>query len=262
MSLTFTDGLPPLRPRPDAWGQVRMWRRGLFVSLLLALGVAIKAPILAVERLTVAPRRPISPWVTVWTCRAVLGAMGVPWRAVGRIADPPVALLANHSSWLDIFALNAVGPLVFVSKAEVAAWPVLGFLARLTGTLFIRRDRPGEVGGQALAVARRLDRSERVVIFPEGTTSDGRRVLPFKPALIEAARGRAVQPVTIRWTAPPGVDPTIFAWHGTDTFRPHLAAVLALPRGGSVEVTLHAPIAGGDRKAVARLAERAVRAGF
>ena len=170
-------------------------------------------------------------------------------------------VVANHSSWLDILALGALGPLVFVSKAEVAGWPGIGWLARATGTLFVRRDRRGEAGGQVAAIRERIERGEVVCLFPEGTSSDGRRVLPFKPTLLAAVPpGMPVQPVSLAWRAPEGEDPRFYGWFGGAELGVHAWAVLGARRAGGVAVRRHAPlVAGTDRKALAREAEGLVR---
>lgn len=179
----------------------------------------------------------------------------------------PGAMVANHASWLDIFALNARAPVVFVAKAEVAGWPGIGLLARATGTLFIQREARGEAARQAEALAGRLRAGQRLLFFPEGTSSDNRRCLPFKPALFAGLllpglpTGLRVQPVTVRYEGPPGEDPRFHAWWGDMEFGPHALAVLAAPRGGRVTVTFHPPIPveGRDRKRLAAEAEAAVR---
>jgi 1-acyl-sn-glycerol-3-phosphate acyltransferase len=108
------------------------------------------------------------------------------------------------------------------------------------------------------------------LFFPEGTSTDGRRVLPFKPTLFEAffdpglAPGLRVQPVSVAYHAPDGADPAFYGWWGDMEFAAHLLKVLAHPRGGSVTVVWHAPLVVADfagRKPLARAAEEAVRAG-
>ncbi len=179
----------------------------------------------------------------------------------------PGAFVANHSSWLDIFALNARAPMVFVAKSEVAAWPGIGWLARATGTMFVRREARAEVAGQAQALADRLREGARLALFPEGTSTDNRRVLPFRSALLSGLLapglppGLRLQPVTLVYEAPSGQDPRFYAWYGEAAFGPHALAVLAAPRGGGVRVTFHDPIpvAGRDRKSLAAEAETCVR---
>ncbi len=227
----------------------------------------IKLALRLVERPFSHPRRPVSPAITVLVCRAALHILGLRTLALGTLMTNPGALLANHSSWLDILVLNARQPVVFVSKAEVATWPGIGLLARATGTVFIRREARGEVAAQARAISERLQAGQTLVLFAEGTSTDNRRVLPFKPALLAGVlasgmpHGVAVQPVTLSYESPEGEGPSFFAWFGDMEFGPHALAVLAARRRGSVRVTYHAPILvkGRDRKSLAAEAEAAIR---
>jgi 1-acyl-sn-glycerol-3-phosphate acyltransferase len=267
MSLTWQGESDMALPRPGAAGWARAVRRAVPLVLLLVAGVAVKGAIRLVERPLCGERRPVSPWVTVLVCRGALRIIGLRAEVAGRPMRSGGAMVANHSSWLDIFALNAQAPVVFVSKAEVARWPGIGLLARITGTLFIRREARAEAAAQARALAGRLRTGQVLLFFPEGTSTDGRRVLPFKPALFAGLldpalpEGLRVQPVTLAWRAPEGEDPRFYGWWGGAHFGEHALAVLAARRQGGVRVTFHAPIpvAGRDRKALAAEAEAAVR---
>jgi len=268
MSITWHgDAPPPAPPQPaGAGGWALALGRGAALGgvtfgclgLLLALRLA--------ERPLFGRRRPWTPRITQFVCRAAFVIIGIKRRVRGRPIAGPGAMLANHASWLDIFTLNASARVVFVSKAEVADWPGIGWLARATGTLFIRRDRRA-VTAEAARVAERLAEGQLLLLFPEGTSSDGRRVLPFRPALLAplAEADAQVQPVSVIYTAPPGADPRFYGWWGGMEFGPHLLSVLAARRQGTVEVVYHPPLAAGatgDRKALACAAEAAVRAGF
>lgn len=189
----------------------------------------------------------------------------------------PLLIAANHVSWTDIMVLAATVDVHFIAKAEVAGWPVFGWLAKLQRTVFIDRARPRSAGEQAGAIAARLADGDPMVLFAEGTTSDGVRLLPFKSTLFSAARmalgvngdvmeGAAVQPVAIVYTRLHGMrmsrrDRMKMSWIGDQTLVPHLGELLG--RGG-VDVELHfgEPIALGpdaDRKQIAREAEKRVR---
>ena len=211
--------------------------------------------------------RPWSPRITVGVCRAALAILGIARRRRGARAALAGAQVANHSSWLDIFALNAEGPLAFVSKAEVAAWPGIGRLARATGTVFIERRR-AEAGRQREVLRARLAAGQTLAVFPEGTSTDGRRVLPFKTTILAAfaeAPGLLIQPVTVLWHAPPGTRADLHGWWGDMAFGAHLLAILAAPRGGAVVLIHHAPVAVADlpdRKRLAPALQRAVAAGM
>ena len=261
-------GEPPAwPPRPSALGWLLVVLRGTAVLSVLLSGVLLILPLRSAERLAAGRRRPVTgPWVQ-GVCRVCLWLMGIRWRRVGRPMRGPGAMVANHSSWLDIFALNAAAPVFFVSKAEVASWPGINILTGVTDTHFVARD-PRLARLQAAEFAERTAQGHRLLFFPEGTSTDGRRVLPFKPTLFQAfldpalPLGLAVQPVSVAYHAPAGRDPRFYGWWGDMALGPHLLAVLAEPRQGRVVVTLHPPIpvAGLDRKALSAAAEAAVRA--
>ena len=166
--------------------------------------------------------------------------------------------------------LNASKRIFFVAKSEVAGWPVIGWLARGTGTVFIRRDRRDARRQQALLEAR-LGAGHPLLFFPEGTSTDGQRVLPFKTTLFAALTTEAlrdaltVQPVTLVYHAPAGEDSRFYGWWGDMEFAQGLLKVLAARRQGWVEVIYHPPLRVADypdRKALAAACEAAVRKGF
>ncbi|WP_353472556.1 lysophospholipid acyltransferase family protein [Salipiger sp. H15] len=247
---------------------VRAVLRGGLIALLLLCGILVKLAVLLAERLFRQGRRVWSPAVTQAVCRLVFVVLGMRHEARGPRMTGPGAYVANHSSWLDIFALNARRNVLFVSKAEVAGWPGIGLLARLTGTVFINRDRR-EARAQPKIIEARLLAGDRLLFFPEGTSTDGLRILPFKTTLFEAFLSEdlkdtlQVQPVTVAYHAPPGADPAFYGWWGDMALGPHLVQVLGARRQGRVEVTYHAPLRVADypdRKALARAAEARLRA--
>ncbi|MBB5723841.1 1-acyl-sn-glycerol-3-phosphate acyltransferase [Loktanella ponticola] len=182
----------------------------------------------------------------------------------------PGAIVANHASWLDIFALNARKRIYFVSKSEVANWPGIGWLARATGTVFIKRDRK-DAANQINVFQTRLEAGHKLLFFPEGTSTDGLQVLAFKPTLFAAffADGlretMRIQPVTVKYLPADGVDPRIYGWWGDMDFGPHMLATLAASHQGAVSVRYHAPVQVRDfanRKDLSFAVEAAVRAGL
>ncbi|MEO1239363.1 MAG: lysophospholipid acyltransferase family protein, partial [Pseudomonadota bacterium] len=229
-------------------------------GLVLLLGLRL------IERPLFGARRPWTPFITQRVCRGALGLLGIRRHVQGQAA-PGVPLVANHGSWLDIFALNAAARVYFVAKSEVAHWLGIGWLARATGTVFVRRVR-GDAARQRSELAARLAVGHALMFFPEGTSTDSRRILAFKPTLFAAIHDQGkgqVQPVTVIYTAPPGEDPRYFGWWGDMDFGSHLGKLLAGPKGGRVEVVFHAPIdvtEHPDRKALAKAAETAVRSVF
>ena len=136
-----------------------------------------------------------------WWSAGMLEAMGVGLRAVGTIHPAPVLLLANHVSWLDILAINAIEPVRFVSKADVRQWPLLGYLVAAGGTLFIERERKRDALRVVHQVADALRAGQRIAVFPEGTTGSGPELLPLHANLMQAAIATAtpVQPVALRY---------------------------------------------------------------
>jgi 1-acyl-sn-glycerol-3-phosphate acyltransferase len=175
--------------------------------------------------------------------------------------------VANHSSWLDIFTLNAAQRVYFVSKAEVAGWAAIGWLARATGTVFIAR-KGTEAKAQQEVFEARLRVGHRLLFFPEGTSTDAIRVLPFKSTLFAAFYSHGldrvlhIQPVTVMYHAPQGADPRYYGWWGQMAFAGHLLKTLATWRQGWVEVIFHPEVpvdAFADRKQLAAHCERVIR---
>lgn len=188
--------------------------------------------------------------------------------------------LANHSSWLDIIILSGICPLAFVAKSEVSSWPLFGLLAQLQNTIFVHRGDRTRTLGDRDTIRARIESGDGIVIFPEGTSSDGNRVLPFKSALLGAAElplgegddGEVyayVQPVSLGYVANYGIPmgrerrPS-YAWYGDMELVPHLWESFA---SGPVDVVVefHGPLTAtevGGRKQLAERAERVVRAGL
>jgi lyso-ornithine lipid O-acyltransferase len=209
--------------------------------------------------------------------RILCALIGVRIRQIGvRSTASPALILSNHVSWLDISVIAALSPVVFVAKNEVARWPVLGWLAKLQRTIFISRQARHQTGAATREIAGRLLGGDAVVLFAEGTSSDGNRVLPFRSALVGAvhhALGNSthhtsimVQPMSLAYVGFGGVPMgwalrERVAWYGDADLMPHLARVLA---SGAVDVTVSwgeatAYDISADRKAIAREAEKSVR---
>jgi 1-acyl-sn-glycerol-3-phosphate acyltransferase len=212
--------MPPWRP----------WLKGtaiagLFVLGLLAVSVVMPGLRLALGRRSGAARAAI---VLAWN-RAVCRILNLRIQVAGT-ADPDAGLLvSNHVSWLDIVALGAQRPCLFVAKEEVAGWPVLGVLARGIDTLFVRRGDPAQTAAVAEQMLWRLRRGQRVLLFPEGTTTPGERVLRFHSRLMKPAvlAGTRVQAVALRYG---GEARREAPFVGDDDFLPHLLRILRLDR--------------------------------
>ncbi|MEO0486679.1 MAG: lysophospholipid acyltransferase family protein [Pseudomonadota bacterium] len=215
----------------------------------------------AIERPLFGQRRPLTPWITQYVCRSAFVILGMGYRVEGRPMAAPGAVVANHGSWLDIFALNAPQRIYFVSKSEVAGWPGIGWLARATGTVFIKRDR-AEAARQLAMFRARLGHGHRLLFFPEGTSTDGKRVLPFMSTLFAAffdpkmPDDTALQAVTVIYSAPEGEDHRFYGWWGGMTFEGHLWKVLSARRQGSVRVVFHEPVPVAELKGRKEAAER------
>ncbi len=129
-----------------------------------------------------------------WYHRQVCRLLGIRIHQRGAIAeDRPVLLIANHISWIDISVLSAVGPVSFVAKSEVGTWPFISWLAKLQGSVFVERTQRMNTHTSANEITDRLRRGDHIVIFAEGTSSDGNRVLPFRTSLFAAAKPRGDQ---------------------------------------------------------------------
>ncbi|SNT08372.1 lysophospholipid acyltransferase family protein [Tropicimonas sediminicola] len=271
MSATWqSDQLPPGPGKLGARDWFRVIRRGLPLGIVVFGCLGLLLLLRLIERPIFGLRRPVTPWITRFVCSSAFVLLGIHRKVVGRPVGGRAAVVSNHASWLDIFALNAGDSVYFVSKAEVAGWPGIGWLARATGTVFINRDRKEAAAQRALFEAR-LMAEHRLLFFPEGTSTDGRQVLPFKSTLFEAFLNDGlkdslqIQPVTLVYRAPEGTDPRFYGWWGDMDFGPHLLKILAAPRQGSVEVIYHpaVPVAGnGNRKTLAARCEAEVRSGL
>jgi 1-acyl-sn-glycerol-3-phosphate acyltransferase len=194
---------------------------------------------------------------------------GLTPRVSGAPAGPGSLIVANHISWADIPALASVLDADFVAKADVAGYPALGSLARRTGTIFIERERRSQAGAQMGFVRARLETGRRVVLFPEGTTSNGAVLLPFRSSLFAAAdAARTVQPVMLRYTMRGGepIDPDLLAriaWIGDQAMLPNAAALAAVRVG--ITIAFHTPVdpaAFASRKALADHCRDAIAAGY
>jgi 1-acyl-sn-glycerol-3-phosphate acyltransferase len=241
--------------------------RGAVLGTVVFGGLLVLLLVRLVERPLCGVDRPVTPYITQGVCRAAFGILGIPLLVRGPRMKVRGAVVANHSSWLDIFALNARKNVYFVSKSEVASWPGIGWLARATGTVFIRRD-PRDVKNQVALFEERLQHGHRLLFFPEGTSTDGIRVLPFKPTLFAPffadtlVHDMHIQPVTVIYHPPEESDPRFYGWWGDMGFGEHLLKVLAQRKQGKVELVYHAPVRVDDfpnRKSLASHLETQVR---
>ncbi|MBP0482915.1 lysophospholipid acyltransferase family protein [Sagittula salina] len=270
MSPTWNSSEPPPDPVRLGWRDwLRVILRAVPIVAILGLGLALMGLIRLLERPLFGVDRPWTPHITPVVCRMVLRIMGLTVRTEGTRLQGRGAIVANHATWLDIFVLNSRKTVYFVSKAEVAGWPGIGLLARATGTVFITRD-PRAAKAQAAQLRERLLHGHRLLFFPEGTSTDGLRVLPFKTTLFaaffdaEVVHEMRVQALSVVYHAPEGRDARFYGWWGDMDFGPSLVQVLATRHQGSVELVYHLPVRVDDyanRKSLAAHLETQVRDG-
>jgi lyso-ornithine lipid O-acyltransferase len=206
--------------------------------------------------------------------RCLLKLIGFQVRTHGAMNNSaPVFYVANHISYLDIPVLGALLPASFVAKSEVASWPVFGFMARLFDTVFIER-RQARAAKQRDTLGEHMAARHNLILFPEGTSTDGQRVLPFKSSLFGAIENAArdidvsVQPVSVSCTAIDGLPVTqnlrhVYGWYGDLSLIPHLWLAFKCGRF-TIDVIFHPPIHAKDmpnRKDLAAACQKAVAHG-
>lgn len=260
-------GQPEPEFPPLTLGQkLRVTWRGVVIVALFAVTFTIYLLGLLIEKLL--PRLGLSTAMIWIFCALTSRVIGLRVIVEGTPMSHGGARVANHSSWLDIFSYRTAAQIYFVSKAEVANWPGVGFIARNTGTMFIARKRT-DAKRQEAQFHDRLSRGDRLCFFPEGTSTDGLRVLPFKSSLFAAfvqpdLRDLMwVQPMTAIYNAPDGLPENFYGWWGDMEFGGHVLQVLGRSVGGSVRVVFHEPVRAADfadRKSLAAHCDRAVRA--
>ena len=249
-------------------GWCRVVLRGVMLGGVTFGALALLLLVRVVERPLFGATRPITPYITQGVCRVAFRIMGIRLCIHGKPMVQRGAVVANHASWLDIFALNAAQRVYFVSKSEVAGWPGIGWLARATGTVFIAR-KTADAKLQQTVFEARLRAGHRLLFFPEGTSTDTLRVLPFKPTLFAAFYTHGmeqvmhIQPASVIYHAPKGADARFYGWWADMDFASHLKMVLASPRQGAIDVIMHDPLAVDDfpdRKALSAACEAVIRA--
>lgn len=246
--------------------------------LILAGFLALTLPLMPVQALLLRFRPELARTFPHWYHRKVCRLLGIRLHIQGAVAaERPVLLIANHTSWLDIPVLSAVAPLSFIAKSEVASWPFVSWLAYLQRTVFVDRNRRTTVGETANVMIERLNAGDTLVLFAEGTSSDGNRVLPFRSALFGAvlpSHGAApdsrvaMQTLSLAYTHLHGVpigraERPLVGWYGDMEMAGHAWTLL---RAGPLDVAIKIgpPITLAtfpDRKALTRFTESEVRAG-
>ena len=245
--------------------------------VVVALFVLATLPLMPLQWLSITLKSRLCRAIPVLYHRFLLALLGIRVRRTGApTGQRPLRIVANHCSWLDISIITAQAPVVFVAKSEIARWPFFGLLAKLQRTVFVERDRRHKTGEVNAQIAQRLAEGDPVLLFGEGTAGDGNRVLPFRTALIGAARDAIasaehvreifIQPLSIAYVSQQGIPlgrhlrPRA-AWYGKMKLVDHIGRIV---RVGAIDVsvTWGEPIAYDaetDRKALARKLESTIR---
>lgn len=268
---TWKEAEPPALPAPTFLQKLRGGLRivaALIVTVILLLVFVIGKGLKPI----------LGPWVTfqyaaarLWS-RLMLAIFGLRPVVSGAPIRKGGVLVANHASWVDILALRSATRVNFVSKAEVRDWPGVGVIAAICETVFIERRRTAAKRQQAELLERMLA-DELLCIFPEGTSTDGLRVLPFKSSLMSVLftegvhENALVQPVSLIYRPAPwlGLPENFYGWWGSMKFESHVWAVAMRSRGGVAEIVFHDAVRAADwpdRKALTRHCELAVRSAF
>jgi len=250
--------------------------RSVRAFLVLVTFFAFTVPLMPLQLLFMRTGSRYARTFPNWYHRQVCRIIGIRLNVEGEIAEQQgVLIVSNHISWLDITVLSAVAPVSFVAKQEVSTWPFVKWLAKLQRSIFIDRERPSEVGTKANEILNRLEAGDHVVLFAEGTSSDGNTVLPFRTALFGAAKPTggapmgsnvSVQTLALTYTKLYGLPlgrrgrPQV-AWYGNMDMASHAWKLLGLgPLDVQIRIGPPVPLDDfPDRKALARYAEGKVR---
>ena len=205
------------------------------------------------------------PW---YYHRILVRLLGITVDIEGQMPAAPTLLVSNHVSWLDIPILSSVTPLSFIAKREVASWPLFGWMAKLQRSIFINRESRSSIVHFSQMIKARFLLSDSLVLFPEGTSGDGKTVKPFKSSYFGVADNQsvAVIPISIIYLTHYGIPLTqrrrpSFAWYGDMELVPHLwSSLKAGPLG--VKIIIHPELPKRGRKQTSAMAENIIRNGL
>lgn len=246
--------------------------RGLMIG---AFFFTMTPPLISIQWLLDTLRLPGWGFIATNYYRLLCRLLRIHIRVVGEpVRGRPALFVSNHVSWVDILVIGSIMPVAFVAKREVADWPLVGVTAKLQRTIFVDRTRRRQTGHVVGEIVRRLTGGTSVVLFAEGTSSDGNRVLPFRSALVGAVEeagshagcGILIQPMSIGYTGQHGIPMgrqhrPLVAWYGDLDFMPHIKDFIA---HGVVDAVVSygepTAAAGADRKTMTKSLESAVRA--
>src|SRR3954453_13017928 len=249
----------------------------LRLVLVLTAAALVTFPLMPVQWAAIRLNWRLRRRIPVFYHRTMCRLLGIRVRSIGApIKTHPLLIVAKHSSWMDISILTSLTPVVFVAKSEIARWPLFGLLAKLQRTVFVERDRRQKTGEVNAEIGRRLAEGDPVLLFGEGTAGDGNRVLPFRSALIGAARDAVasaehvtqvwIQPLSIAYVSQQGIPlgrhlrPRV-GWYGKMKLVDHIGRIVRTG-GVDVSVTWGEPIAydgATDRKVLSKQLESSVR---
>lgn len=252
----------------------------LRAGMLLAGFVLSAFMLMPIQALALKLRLPIARTIPNSYHKYLCWLIGIKVVTRGMPHDGPCLIAANHTSWLDIPIMGSLQPSSFVAKSEVAGWPFFGWLAKLQKTVFVERERRTRTAEKRNEIHARIAGGDKLILFPEGTSSDGNRVLPFKSALMSVAQltivnsdvdredDLVVQPVSVAYMRLCGLPMgrrfrPYFAWYGDMELFPHLWQAFSL---GPIEIHVeyHKPVTireVGNRKALAAYCETKCREG-
>jgi len=262
-------------------GKIVSFLRSIRATALLFVFLAFTVPLMVVQLVLLRLKSPWAKTLPLFYHRKVCRILGIRVHVSGKPeVNRPILFVSNHVSWLDIPVLSTIAPLSFVAKAEVGTWPFVGQLAKLQRSVFVDRTRKTLVKDKAGEIAERLAEGDNIVLFAEGTSSDGNRVLPFRSSLFSAAAltpGAAndngadpvIQTVAITYTHMHGLpilrhERPLIAWYGDMDMLAHAWNLL---KSGPIDVTvgIGEPVALRslrDRKEIAAFSEAKVRRAY
>ncbi|MCB5191250.1 1-acyl-sn-glycerol-3-phosphate acyltransferase [Methylobacillus arboreus] len=261
MQLTFSNKLSantclPDKKTPLAIQLFRLTRLGLHTLYGAAVAATILPSVNTLQR-----ERIIRRW-----SRQFLNILNIRVLAKGHTPDEDVRgtmFVANHISWLDIHALNSIRTVRFIAKSDIRAWPVIGWLVAQANTLFIERDKRQDASRMVETAAESILAGDCLCYFPEGTTTDGTELRPFKGSLMQAVidTNTEIRPFSIRYPNTKGSANIAMAYHGETTLWQSLRRVLA-QQNPVVELDFAAPIAsaGHERRGLCLMARQSIAA--
>ncbi len=237
------------------FGTLVVWTAGWYLVLWVGLIVSRKSA-----------RRRTRGWIVRHWAVGIGKILGMNLEVRGPVPRPPFFLVANHLSYMDIFALYSTLDCVFIAKTEMDAWPVVGFLCRSVDTIFVNRESKRDSLRALNLISRAIDEGDGVVLFPEGTTSVGAEVAPLKPALLHWA-ARETQPVHYAAMTYATDDPhrpahRSVCWWGDMALLPHVAELCRMRRFRAILTFGPTPLSDSDRGALASRLHAAIASHF